>query len=71
MHNKKQEFAEKLEIEYEKQKINFMQKNQFTPSACRWILLGCCLTPPSLASIQAQNVMGTQQPKQKLLLSKE
>ena len=46
MHNKKQEFAEKLEIEYEKQKINFMQKNQFTPSACRWILLGCCLTPP-------------------------
>ena len=41
MHNKKQEFAEKLEIEYEKQKINFMQKNQFTPSACRWILLGC------------------------------
>ena len=58
MHNKKQEFAEKLEIEYEKQKINFMQKNQFTPSACRWILLGCCLTPPSLASIQAQNVNG-------------
>ena len=35
-----------------------MQKNQFTPSACRWILLGCCLTPPSLASIQAQNVNG-------------
>ncbi len=26
MHNKKQEFAEKLEIEYEKKKINFMQR---------------------------------------------
>jgi len=41
MHNKKQELAEK-KIEYRiQEKINFMQKNQFTPSACRWILLGC------------------------------
>ena len=35
-----------------------MQINDLTPSACRWILLSCCLTPPFFHSACAQNVNG-------------
>ena len=37
----------------------FMQMNNITPSACRWILLGCCLTPPFVYSAHAQNTNET------------